>query len=309
MSTENLARPRGKSNDQLFDWSRTVTPQIQRIAASTSQQVADIDVQVEPLVEDSETILEDLDAYAQDVQDAIEEANDFAQEVFDDYTAQAEKRHANAAQFYLHQAMARVEQQVRIEEDSALSTRIDTVNASLAATNAAITTETTARVNGDAALASQITTVQTQANGNTAAVTSLQSSVDGIKARWGVAIDLNGRVVGLVQLDGQASGSTFLVVADKFIVSHPSDTGDTITPFVIGQVGGLNTVGINGNLVVDGTIIARHIAAGQIDASKINVATLSSIKANLGTVTAGVMQSADGKVVFDLNNKFLRMDT
>ncbi|QIG76835.1 tail host specificity protein J [Rhizobium phage RHph_Y1_11] len=49
------------------------------------------------------------------------------------------------------------------------------------------------------------------------------------------------------------------------------------------------------------------IADGSITAIKLNVSTLSSITANIGTVTAGVLQSTDGKVQFDLTNKRILM--
>ena len=41
-------------------------------------------------------------------------------------------------------------------------------------------------------------------------------------------------------------------------------------------------------------------------AANIDVDTLSAITANLGTVTAGLLKSADGYVQFDLNNGFIR---
>lgn len=75
-------------------------------------------------------------------------------------------------------------------------------------------------------------------------------------------------------------------------------------PFVVGNVGGVASVGINGGLVVDGTIsataiVANSITAGQIAAStitaaKLNVGTLSAISANMGTVTAGTFATATG---------------
>ena len=53
------------------------------------------------------------------------------------------------------------------------------------------------------------------------------------------------------------------------------------------------------------TIEGGKIRTGSIDASRINTVDLSSITANLGTVTAGKMQSSDGKFVVDLTNKFI----
>ena len=59
---------------------------------------------------------------------------------------------------------------------------------------------------------------------------------------------------------------------------------------------------IDGNFIKTGTIFAYHIASGQITADKMNVSELSAITANVGTLTAGVLQSSDGKAKFDLTN-------
>lgn len=54
--------------------------------------------------------------------------------------------------------------------------------------------------------------------------------------------------------------------------------------------------------VAGGLITGVSIANGVITAAKLNVTTLSSITANIGTVTAGLIQSTNGQVSFDLNS-------
>lgn len=86
---------------------------------------------------------------------------------------------------------------------------------------------------------------------------------------------------------------------------------------VVGNVDGEASVGIDGNLVVDGTILARQlsadsvtadkIAANQITADKMNVSSLSSVVANLGTITAGIAKSSDGRLIVDFDNKWIRV--
>lgn len=97
-------------------------------------------------------------------------------------------------------------------------------------------------------------------------ITEIFELTDSYGARWGISINGNGQVIGLVKLDGSATGSTFTVVADKFVVAHPAAPGTTIAAFVVGLVDGEPTVGINGNLVVDDTILARHISVSSLDA-------------------------------------------
>lgn len=134
---------------------------------------------------------------------------------------------------------------------------------------------------------------------NTKDVAAVEDGITQIEGQWGIAINANGRVTGLILLSGDDTESTFAVLADKFIVVHPSVDGTTIQAFVIGLVNGVSTVGINGNLVVDDTILARHI----------DVATLSALSANIGECTAGVVRSSDSKFVIDLTNKTLTITT
>lgn len=129
-------------------------------------------------------------------------------------------------------------------------------------------------------------TVKSQAG----ALFTIEQEIDEINGRWGVSISENGRVTGAILLDGSQSTSTFAVLADKFIIVHPSVDGTTLQAFVVGQVNGTTTVGINGSLIVDDTIVARHL----------DVATLSAIAANLGTVTAGLIQSSSGSSYWNL---------
>lgn len=204
-------------------------------------------------------------------------------------TAAAGLKHL--AQTYEAKAAIDIEQVVRLTETEALASQVTTLTASLATTNAAVTTEATARATGDAANASAITTVQTQANGNTAAIATIQTSAAGTQFNWGVIANLNGQVTGLIRLDGNQSGTTFTVLADKFIVAKPDGTG-VQQMFVLGTVNGVTAAGINGNLLVDGSILARSIA----------VSELSALTANLGTVTAGLIRNSGDTLRFDLPN-------
>lgn len=162
---------------------------------------------------------------------------------------------------------------------------------------ASVTTEATARASADSALASSISTVSTTLNGVSTTVTSHTSSINGLNAQWGISIDVNDKVIGRTRLDGGATGSTFAVLADKFIITHPTSSTTEIQAFIVGLVDGVSTVGINGDLLVDGTIVARHL----------DVSTLSSITADIGEVTAGVIRSSDSKFVIDLDNKTIEI--
>ncbi|MBX9659081.1 MAG: hypothetical protein K2X00_10975 [Nitrospiraceae bacterium] len=118
-------------------------------------------------------------------------------------------------------------------------------------------------------------------------ITEILELTDGLGARWGVSINGNGQVIGLVRLDGDATGSTFTVVADKFIVAHPTASGVAIQAFVIGLVDGVPTVGINGNVLVDGSILARHISVSSLGAISASFGNASFEDAAYSTTLIG----------------------
>lgn len=194
----------------------------------------------------------------------------------------------------------RVEQQGRLTDKEAFTQQITTLIAQLAATQASVTEEITARTDGDSALASQVTTLSSTVNGNTAQLQIVAATVDGVETRFGVSLNENGQVIGLIQLDGTAAGSTFTVLADVFQVAQPGSTGGNPVPvFTIGNVAGVPKVGIRGDMLIDGSITAQ----------KITTSSLSAFTANLGTVTAGLIRNASDTLRFDLPNmRIYRVD-
>lgn len=70
-------------------------------------------------------------------------------------------------------------------------------------------------------------------------------------------------VTGISQTaDGITNTSKVTILADKFEVVS-ANRGNPVQPFVVKTVNGRAQVGINGDLIADGTIQGRHIAAGQ----------------------------------------------
>ena len=210
-------------------------------------------------------------------------------------------------------ALVTNEATARINGDGVLASQISAVSASYVAADsvlsASVTSEASARINKDGALAQDITSLTTTVNGNTISINQVSSTVNGQSGRWSVSLNANDRVVGMIRLDGTATQSEVAILADKFLVVHPTANATTIQAFIVGLVGGVSTVGVNGNLIVDDTILARHIVAGSITASKIAVGELSSLTADVGEVTAGLLRSSDNKFRIDLDNKTLTIET
>lgn len=164
---------------------------------------------------------------------------------------------------------------------------------------AEVASERTARVSGDQANATSISTVSTTVSGHTASINSLTTSVNGISAQWVLQLDINGRISG-IRLAGSPTSTSFSILADQFSVVLPGL--NSVVPFTVGLVNGVSTVGINGNLVVDGTIITRHLIAEAVTTSKIarGARTPSgSFRGSGGAAASGVnvMGSAQTKFV------------
>jgi hypothetical protein len=202
----------------------------------------------------------------------------------------------------------KVEQTARLTDQEAFVQQLSTFSAQIGLSLGMVNQEIVARADGDSANASAIQTVSTALDGNIAQVQVIQSSVNGLNTKFGVALNNNGEVIGLIQLDGTPSGSTFTVLADTFYVGKTGTGGGTPIPiFAIRTVNGSSQIALRADMYADGDIIARHIAAGSVTAAKINVTSLDAIAVNAGTITAGKLQRSDATMIVDLDNKRLKI--
>lgn len=242
-----------------------------------------------------------------------------ASQMIADTVAFAERSHSAVTQSLIdgfeNKTAIRVEQRQRQTEDSALAEQITTVLAQVGTNAAQVQSQLTAIATDLTAQADLIQTVSTAVDGQTAQVTVLSQSINGIEAKFGVAVSANGEVLGLVQLDvGAVAGSTFTVVADNFRVSKPGTSGGAAVPvFAIQTVGGVAKLALRGDMIADGTITAQ----------KLFVSVLSALTADLGVVTAGLIRDVansynwnvalglirrtDGQYTIDMKNKIFEI--
>jgi hypothetical protein len=207
-------------------------------------------------------------------------------------------------------------------EAGALPASIYSTENSLYITQASLATEVTTRANADTAIANSVTALTSTVNGNTSAIASeastraFQDSVNAgsistvsarldsgdyaavktsaaasvsrlgnLEARYGVKVDVNGRVTGYELLQDGTTG-TFIILADKFLIVKPDGSGTPTPVLALGTVNGSTALGLNGNLIIDGTIVGRSISAGTITADKIAAGTITADKLAAGTITA-----------------------
>lgn len=125
---------------------------------------------------------------------------------------------------------------------------------------AGIASESTARVNGDEALASTLDTLTTEVDGNTASIAAQATSINGVRARYTLKLDVGGRVTGMVW-DAASSSTTVDWIADAFRLWVPT-LGAARQVFEASATGVkiAADVEIDGSLVVTGTINAGRLA-------------------------------------------------
>ena len=148
----------------------------------------------------------------------------------------------------VNHALIATEQTTRADADSALSDRVDAVLATANGNTALIQTETTARADGDSALAQQVTTVQSAVDANSAAVQTQATAIAGIKAEYTIKLDVNGYVSG-VGLINDGAKSQFIITADQFAVVTPGKT--PVVPFAVDANGVYMNNAYIRNLAVD----------------------------------------------------------
>lgn len=150
---------------------------------------------------------------------------------------------------------------------------------------AAVRQEAAARASAIEAEAVARTTLAVRMNGVQASIeqeAAVRADETGkLSAKWGLKVVAGNKTAGIL-LNNDGQDSDLVVLVDRFAISTIDAKGAIKYPFVVGAVAGVSTVGIDGNLVVDGTITARAI----------NVNQLSAITSRLGYVTAGQVDIA-----------------
>ncbi|SFO58694.1 hypothetical protein SAMN05443579_1046 [Variovorax sp. PDC80] len=135
------------------------------------------------------------------------------------------------------------------------------------------------------AQATQIGQLSTSVGQSAVAITNTATALaelDGkVKGSWRLNVDANGKVSGLI-LDNNGSTSSMVVQVDKFAIAQDGPGGETRFPFVVGDIGGESSIGVNGNMFIDGSIKARSLDVEQLTAtiSRLNYISSGRITIN-----------------------------
>ena len=98
-------------------------------------------------------------------------------------------------------------------------------------------------------------------------------------------------VAGIELISGEGGVSKIGMLADRFLWYLPDGSGVPVQALVLGNVNGNTVLVLNGDLVADGSITARHI----------NVESISALSQDIGIITAGVLRNQAGDVVFNMS--------
>lgn len=120
----------------------------------------------------------------------------------------------------------------------------------------------------------------TRLSAHSTSISQLMSATDGLKAMWGVQIDVNGKVTGRVKLDGSGGTSEFSVLATSFTVSMP---GYNSPIFEVGNVNGSPKVTIRADVIQDSSV-----SDGKIGSLNLNAAAAASANSGAASITVAL---------------------
>ncbi|MEE3700003.1 phage tail protein [Mannheimia haemolytica] len=152
-------------------------------------------------------------------------------------------------------------QQTLANADSALSSRIDTVNASVGSNSSKITQVSNAVASVDGKL-SATHTIKTE------------TIAGGRKAIAGIALG--------AAADNRNAESSVIVMADKFEVVKNAQDGQPVRLFGVAQ----NKVAINGNLIATGSISGDHINANSVRTAVLTAGAIKTEHLAAGQISA-----------------------
>jgi hypothetical protein len=171
-----------------------------------------------------------------------------------------------------------------------LSAQVNNVTTGLPQTRADLSTEAGTRATADTANATSISTLSARLDtGDYAAVktsaVASASAITGLSAQYVLQVQTYTggvlRAAGM-QLASGSGGTAVIFLADKYVWSMETSPGSGIftTPkniMALGMVNGVATLGLDGDLIVDGSIHARTITAGSITTDKLIVGAATDI--------------------------------
>jgi predicted phage tail protein len=193
------------------------------------------------------------------------------------------------------------ERLVRVTAEGALASSISALQTAVGNNTAAIQNEAYTRADHDGAIAGNVSTLSTTVGGHTATISAHTSSINGLSAAYTLKLNVNGRIAGFGLALSEGAPSEFIILADKFAIVSPNDNDKTAVPFVVGNVNGVSTVGITGNAIIDGSLLARNVGANEIIANVANIKDAIVETAKIKDLNVTTLKIADNAVTIPVS--------
>lgn len=176
-----------------------------------------------------------------------------------------------------------------------LNTALGEVETTLTASISEVQTVATDATTAIATLETNVTAAIDDVSASVSTVSTAVATVSGhLAASYAVKLDVNGHASGFRLLsDGTESFIGFAV--DHFTIAAPGY--GNIPVFEIGTSGGVAAITIKGNIIADGTILARSIAAGNVTATHVSTNEIIAHSANVASLTLGTRHLETESVV------------
>jgi hypothetical protein len=185
----------------------------------------------------------------------------------------------------------------KVSDSESLADRFTALSATDATNAADIVSESITRANDDTAIAADVTALTVRvgdAEGtittHASAIGTLEGETANIQLEYGVDLTNNGYVSGFRLINGGTpQENAFVILANKFAIVATDGPGETeYVPMQIagGKVTFNSNVEINGNLILNGSVVGSALVAGTIGATQIGTNAITTDKINANAITA-----------------------
>ena len=136
-------------------------------------------------------------------------------------------------------------------------------------------------------ISNQVEMMMLNNNATTSKITEISTvAVDAqgkANAIRGIELDVNGKISGYKSTNNGVT-SNFIVNADNFKVYNAAGGDQAV--FAVGTVGGVNKLGLRGDMIIDGSITADSLVANSVTATKIAAGAITTNHMNAGSIDA-----------------------
>jgi hypothetical protein len=132
---------------------------------------------------------------------------------------------------------------------------------------------------------------------NVSTVASAIATLNGYAAEVTVSTNVNGYIAGTKLINGGAGLSAFIVQADRFQIQLPGWNGSAPVPvFTTGTVNGVASIGITGDIFLDGTLWGVALRANTVHANRLIAGTITSASGAIGALGVQSLSIGDNAV-------------